>query len=28
LPADYRVVKDSVLSGGLHQEYRLVKEAA
>jgi len=27
LPAGYRVVKDSVL-GGLHHEYRLVKEAA
>jgi hypothetical protein len=26
LPAGYRVVKDSVL-GGLHHEYRLVKEA-
>ena len=27
LPAGYHVVKDSVL-GGLHHEYRLVKEAA
>jgi hypothetical protein len=27
LPAGYRVVKDSVL-GGLHHEYRLVKEVA
>jgi hypothetical protein len=27
LPAGYRLVKDSVL-GGLHHEYRLVKEAA
>jgi hypothetical protein len=27
LPAGYRVVKDSVL-GGLHHEYRMVKEAA
>jgi len=28
LPLGYRVVKKSVLGGGLHHEYRLVKEAA